>query len=104
LLLVVNAGIVGTVRMKWETIATQTLRRQLTDLAKPGTQIVINFPSFDDSGEGRLKAWGIHYQKVTRAQVRAAHGARELMSMVEGYPGPVDYRVLPMDPVPQPNR
>ena len=91
-LLVLNAGIVASVRMAWETKASQTLRRQLTELRESGQGIEIYFPRFQVSGEERLKSWGVRYQKKGRNEIR---NATELMSVVEGYPGAVQYRVLP---------
>jgi 4-amino-4-deoxy-L-arabinose transferase-like glycosyltransferase len=91
-LLVLNAGMVAAVRMAWETKATQTLRWQLIELRQPGREIEIYFPRFEVSGEERLKTWGVRFQKKGRNEI---HGATELMSVVEGYPGAVQYRVLP---------
>ena len=92
-LLAVNAGIVADIRLCWETKASQTLRRQLTDLRQSGQKIEINFMNFAVSGEERLKSWGIPYRKVGRKEKLA--GGVELMSVVEGYPGAVKYRVFP---------
>jgi hypothetical protein len=91
-LLAVNAGIVTAVRMKWETDASQTLRRQLTELRQSDRQIIFNIPRFGVSVGERLKEWGITYENGDAKQVGT--GPR-LMSMVEDYPLPVRYRVLP---------
>jgi len=91
-ILVVNAGIVAAVRMKWETHATLTLRRQLTQLRESDGRIIFNNPRFVASVGGRLKAWGITYENGTASQVR---GGTVLMSMVEDYPNPIRFRVLP---------
>jgi len=91
-LLAVNAGIVTAVRMTWETNASRTLRRQLTELRQSDREIVFSIPRFGVSVEGRLKAWGISYEIGDANQVR---GGTELMSVVEDYPLPVRYRLLP---------
>ena len=90
-LLTVNAGIVTAVRMKWETNASQTLRQQLTEFRQSDRQLLIYFPRFSVSGEGRLKAWGISY-KIDRKQVGTGP---KLMSVVEDYPLPTRYRLVP---------
>ena len=91
-LLVVNAGVVAAVRMTWETNATRTLRRQLTELSQPGTEIEVSFRWFEIPVPERLKAWGVHFQTKGRNEIRDGN---ELMSVVEGYPGVVRYRILP---------
>ncbi len=91
-LLTVNAGIVMAVRMKWETNASQTLRQQLTALRETDKEIIFNIPRFKFAVEGRLKAWGIPYKLDTGKQVGT--GPR-LVSVVEDYPLPVRYRILP---------
>jgi hypothetical protein len=90
-LLVVNAGIVTGVRMNWETRASEKLRQQLTELRESGKEIEICFNSFVRSGEERMKTWGIPYHEKTRKEL---HTGTELMSVVEGYPLAVQYRVL----------
>ena len=91
-LLVVNAGVVAAVRMSWETNATRTLRRQLTELRQPGTHIEVSFRWFEIPVAERLKAWGVRFQTKGRHEIRDGN---ELMSVVEGYPGVVRYRRLP---------
>ncbi len=91
-LLALNAGIVTAVRLTWETNASQTLRRQLTELRQSGRQYAFYIPNFTFALEGRLKAWGVDYVIGDRVQV--GNGPR-LMSMVEDYPSPVRYRVVP---------
>ncbi len=91
-LLTVNAGIVTAVRMKWETIASQTMRRQLTQLQRSDRDILFSIPNFRASIEGRLKDWGVTYKIGDSKQV--GNGPR-LLTMVEDYPSPVRYRLLP---------
>ncbi|HTY86944.1 MAG TPA: hypothetical protein VMB80_05715 [Candidatus Acidoferrum sp.] len=86
-LLVVNAGIVAAVRMAWETDATRTLERQLTELGRSEQPIEINLRYFEIPVEERLKTWGVPYRKVSRN----LRNATELKSVVEGYPGAVRY-------------
>ena len=90
-LLLINAGVVAVVRMTWETKSTIALRRQLTELASSDREIGINFRWFEVPVSERLKTWGISYQKMKRKELT---NAVELMSVVEGYPGAVKYRVL----------
>jgi hypothetical protein len=91
-LLAVNAGIVTGVRMKWETNASQTLRQQLTELRQSDREILFYIPRFGVAVEGRLKAWGINYKIGDARQVGTGP---KLMSVVEDYPLPVRYLLLP---------
>jgi hypothetical protein len=90
-LLLLNAVIVAGVRMKWETLATLKLRRQLTELSQPGTEIEVSFRWFEVGVPERLKAWGVKFQTKGRNEIR---DGKVLMSVVERYPGPVRYRLL----------
>jgi hypothetical protein len=90
-LLAVNAAIVAGVRMKWETLATLKLRRQLTELSQPGTEIEVSFRWFEIAVPERLKTWGVKFQTKGRNEIR---DGKVLMSVVERYPGPVRYRLL----------
>jgi hypothetical protein len=91
-LLVLNAAIVAGVRMKWETLATLKLRRQLTELSQPGTEIEVSFRWFEIGVPERLKAWGVKFQTKGRNEIR---DGKMLMSVVDRYPGGVRYRLLP---------
>jgi hypothetical protein len=91
--LVINAGVVAGIRMSWETGATRTLRRQLTELKRQGREIEINLGYFETPIGERLKAWGVRFQLKGRKEVR---DGTVLTSVVEGYPGAVRYRVRPM--------
>ena len=90
-LLVVNATIVAGVRLKWETLATLTLRRQLTELSQPGVEIEVCPQYFEIGVPERLKAWGVHFQTRPRNAIR---DGEMLMSVVDRYPGAVRYRLL----------
>jgi len=94
-LLVVNATIVAGVRMKWETLSTLTLRRQLTELSRPGVEIEISPQWFEIGVPERLKAWRVHFQTRPRNAIR---DGEMLMSVVDRYPGAVRYRILPPSP------
>jgi hypothetical protein len=90
-LLVINAGIVAGVHLTWETKASEKLRQQLTGLHQSGKEIEICFNNFSRSGEERLQAWGIPYREKSRKEL---HDGTELMSVVEGYPGAVQFRLI----------
>jgi len=90
-LLLVNASIVAGVHLTWETKASLKLRRQLTELRQSGGEIEICFNAFTRSGEERLKTWGVPYQEKSRKEL---HDGTELMSVVEGYPGAVQFRLI----------
>jgi hypothetical protein len=89
-LLLVNAGIVAGVHLAWETQASGKLRQQLTGLRAAGQPIDINFGKFVRSGEERLKTWDVPYQDKTSKELPRGI---ELMSVVEGYPGAVRYKL-----------
>jgi len=90
-LLVANAGIVAGVRIAWDTKASAKLRQQLTGLRQSGGTIEICFNNFTRSGEERLKTWGVPFQEKSRKELPAG---TELMSVVEGYPGAVQFRLV----------
>ena len=87
-LLLINAGIVAGVHLAWETKASLKLRQQLTGLRQSGKTVEICFNHFIRSGGERLKAWGVPYQSETNLQ------GTELMSVVEGYPGAMEFRLM----------
>jgi hypothetical protein len=101
-LLLINALIVASVRMAWETRATLTLRQQLSDLARAGQPIEVKFRYFTISGQERLKAWGIPFETVEKGKLP---DARQFMNVVEDYPAPTQYRIKPQPtpPVPGPS-
>jgi len=90
-LLLINASIVAGVHLTWETKASLKLRQQLTELHRSGNEIEICFNAFARSGEARLKTWGVPYREKNRKELPAG---TELMSVVEGYPGAVQFRLL----------
>jgi 4-amino-4-deoxy-L-arabinose transferase-like glycosyltransferase len=90
-LLAVNAAIVAGVRINWETNATRKLRGQLAELSQQGREVEIALDYFEIPVGERLKTWGVRFQKKGRKAVRDGN---ELMSVVEGYPGAVKYRLI----------
>jgi 4-amino-4-deoxy-L-arabinose transferase-like glycosyltransferase len=88
--LLANALIVAGVHLGWETRSTLTLRGQLAQLAEGGQPVEVLFRNFVISGQGRMDAWHIHYIPT----LKAIRGSKELMSVVEGYPRPIQYRVM----------
>jgi len=90
-ILLVNAVIVAAVHMDWEARASHRLRRQLVALRDSGAEIEIDLQWFTQPVEERLKTWGIRYRKVERDSVK---DGTALMSVVEGYPGEIHYRVV----------
>jgi hypothetical protein len=88
--LLANALIVTGVHLTWETRSTLTLRSQLAELAHAGQPVEVFFQSFAVSGQGRMDAWHIPYLR----RLKAIPGSKELMSVVEGYPRPIQYRVM----------
>lgn len=89
-LLAVNALIVATVHLTWETRSTLTLRSQLHGIVQSNREIEIAPRYFEIPIEERLKTWGIKYQTRKPNELR---DGLELMSVVEGYPGAVKYRI-----------
>jgi len=89
--LLANALIVAGVHLAWETRSTLTLRSQLTELAHAGQPVEVYFPVFAVSGQGRMDAWHIPYVR----RLQAIPDSKILMSVVEGYPRPIQYRKLP---------
>jgi len=83
-LLLANALIVAGVHLAWETHASITLRQS-------GKEIEVCFYDFTRSGEEKLKAWDVPYQEKNRKEFK---GGTELMSVVEGYPRPIQYQVI----------
>ena len=96
--LLVNALIVATIRMRWEIGHTIALRHQLQQLHDSGKEYTVSTRYFSDSAEVRLTEAGVRYQNIGMKKI--AH-AEELISVVEGYPDPI--RFVPFgDPPPQP--
>lgn len=92
--LLANALIVAGVHLAWETRSTLKLRSQLADLDTATHPVDVFFQSFAISGQGRLDAWHVPYTR----QLKALPNSTELMSVVEGYPRPITYRLTP-DPI-----
>ncbi len=91
-ILLINALAVGVIHMKWEIMATRTLQRQFTELRDNDHEIEVCFMWFGETFSRRLKDWDIPYREVPRREVRESP---DLMSVVAGYPGRVQYRPIP---------
>jgi 4-amino-4-deoxy-L-arabinose transferase-like glycosyltransferase len=82
-LLIVNAGVVGWVRLRWETAATLRLRGQLAEMRESGLTYDVSTRYFSASADERLSEAGVKFHDV--GDKRGADW-KELMSVVEGYP------------------
>lgn len=82
-LLIVNAGVVGWVRFRWETAATLCLRGQLAEMRESGLTYDVSTRYFSASADERLTEAGVKFHDV--GDKRGADW-KELMSVVEGYP------------------
>ena len=80
---IVNAGVVGWVRFKWETAATLRLRGQLAEMRESGLTYDVSTRYFSASADERLSEAGVKFHDV--GDKRGAD-CKELMSVVEGYP------------------
>jgi hypothetical protein len=90
-LLFVNAAIVATVRVNWETRASLTLRHQLRDLRNSGQEHEFSTLYFDDSAKERLTEANVPFRDLGMTQLPNGH---ELESVVEGYPAAIRYRAI----------
>jgi hypothetical protein len=94
-ILVINPLIPAAVHLRWEIKATKTLRRQLIELRDAGQKIEVSLQWFGEPVEERFKTWGIPYRKLGRRELQSGP---MLMSVVEGYPGAIHYRVAEDSP------
>jgi hypothetical protein len=90
-LLLVNAVIVATVRLHWETRASLTLRHQLRDLRNSGQEYELSGRYFDDSATERLTEAHVWFRDLGMTKIPKRH---ELESVVEGYPDATRYRAV----------
>jgi hypothetical protein len=90
-LLLVNAAIVATVRLHWETRASLTLRHQLRDLRDSGQEYEVSARYFDDSATERLTEAHVRFRDLGMTKIPKRH---ELESVVEGYPDATRYRAV----------
>ena len=96
-LLLVNASIVAAVRFHWETTASLTLRGQLRELRESGKEYEFYTGAFDDATKVRLAEAGVLFRDLGSKPFQDGH---ELMSVVEGYPRAIRYRLVgERDPV-----
>jgi hypothetical protein len=92
-LIVLNGLIVLCVHLNWETNSSVHLRKQLTELKQNNKTIEVNFEYFKRATEERLTKWGVKYIEVTDREIKQGK-YNELISVVEGYPGAVLFRVI----------
>jgi hypothetical protein len=90
-LLLANASIVAAVRLHWETTASLTLRRQLQELRESGKEYEFYTGFFDEATKERLAEAGVRYRDLGTKKIP---DGQELMSVVEGYPFPIRYRLV----------
>jgi hypothetical protein len=91
-LLIIDAGIVSCVRLQWEANASVILRQQLMQMRESGQVYEVQTNYFDDSWRIRLLEAGVRFQDVGMKELA---GIQELMSVVEGFPVPIRYRMIP---------
>jgi len=100
-ILLVDAGIVAAVHLDWEARASHRLRTQLVELRRSDREIEVDLQWFAGPVAERFKTWGIRYREVERGSLS---DGTALMSVVDGYPGEVHYRIIGAgveDPAPQ---
>jgi hypothetical protein len=90
-LLLLNAGLVASVRLNWETRASLTLRHQLRDLRNSGQEYEFSAGYFDDSAKERLTEAHVRFRDLGMTKLPNGY---ELESVVEGYPGAIRYRAV----------
>jgi hypothetical protein len=94
ILLFINAMLVIGVHLQWEINATRTLQQQLEDIKKRKATIEVDFQWFGTPVGERFKTWEIPYQTVKQDSLS---DGEKLMSVVEGYPGCVRYKILSLE-------
>jgi uncharacterized protein YjhX (UPF0386 family) len=77
--------------LHWETTASRALRRQLHALAQSGQLYEFDFAYFGESAKVRLAEAGVHFRDGEPTGIK---DGRELISVVEGYPGAIRYRAV----------
>ena len=90
-LLIADTTIVSWVRLQWETNASITLRRQLKQMSASGQLYEVETNRFNDSWPVRLREANVRFVDVGMKKLA---GGQELMSVVEGYPLAIRYRVV----------
>jgi hypothetical protein len=96
-LLLVDAAVVASVRLDWETRASLRLGGELRTLRDSHLRYDVRTRYFPDSWSARLAEAGVPFQDVGQAKLP---GSQILTSVVEGYPMPVE--VKPSAPQPAP--
>ena len=86
-LLLLNALIVASVRMSWETAHTIALRHQLKEMRESRKEYRVSTRYFSDSARVRLSEAGVTYQDLGLKKLKG----HELISVVEHYPDAIRY-------------
>jgi hypothetical protein len=71
-LLMINALIVGGVRMRWETTHAMALRRQLEEMHDSGKEYRISTRHFSESARVRLTKAGVSYVDLGMTKLKRA--------------------------------
>jgi hypothetical protein len=90
--LLLNALIVASIRMKWETSHSMALRAQLQQMHDSGKEYQVSTRHFSESANVRLGEGGIRYQDLGMQKLP---DGKELVSVVEHYPDAIHY--IPVD-------
>lgn len=91
-IMLINGCIVLLYHMDWETRSSITLRKQLTELQEKGVTIQVAWGAFQKSMEEKLDHWHIKYEAASMRDLRQSEDAKQLTSVVEGYPNMVLYK------------
>jgi hypothetical protein len=89
--LIANTAIVSWVRLQWETNASITSRQQLKQMRDSGQVYEVQTNRFIDSWPVRLREANVGFVDVGTMKLP---DGQELMSVVEGYPLAIRYRVV----------
>jgi hypothetical protein len=90
-LIVVNGLVVLLVHMNWETRSSMRLFQQLSELKQKKKIIEINYGWFEKSMQQKFSVWDIKNVQIPMDIILKSNH-RELISVVEGYPGAVLFR------------
>ncbi|HEY5621096.1 MAG TPA: hypothetical protein VIR77_00705 [Pontiella sp.] len=89
-ILLANALLVAVVHVKWEVEATQTLKKQMAELAGSGLY-EFDFKWFGEPFANRLKTAGVSFRTLPRNSLRPKN-AKPMLSVCPGYVGTILYR------------
>ena len=89
-ILLANALLVAVVHVKWEVEATQTLKKQMAELAGSGLY-EFDFKWFGEPFANRLKTAGVSFRTLPRNSLHPKN-AKPMLSVCPGYVGTILYR------------